>query len=399
MQHESKLWTSNFIIISLTNFLLFNAFYMLMVTLTTYTSSHFQASQSVAGLASSIFVLGAVLIRPIAGKIINQVGKKKLLVFGLVMFFGFMIFYFVVDSLVLLLILRFIHGFSFGISTTATNTIVADFVPITRRGEGLGYFATSTNLAAAIGPFFGLFISQRYNMLILFIFTLLLATISLLISFFIKMPLVELSTVKKQMKSKFQLTDYIEKTTLPIGVVVLLIGFVYSSILSFLTQYATEINLVNAASFFFIFYAICLILSRPFSGKMYDLKGENPVIYASLIIFTVGMLIFSQTNSAITLLLAGALIGIGCGTIQSSTQTIAISKAPKERIGLATSTFFVCFDFGIGVGPFLLGFILPLMGFRQLYLIMAGILILCIAIYYLVHGKSANQARNFTSEN
>ena len=391
MTEQTKLWTSNFILTASANFLLFTSFYMLMVTLMTYTTKQFDASQSMAGLASSIFVLGAVLIRPLAGKIINQIGKKKLLMIGLIMFFGFMFFYFFVDNLILLLILRFIHGFSFGISTTATNTIIADFIPVTRRGEGLGYFATSTNIAAAIGPFLGLFISQQFGMETVFILTTIFASISLGTSFFLSIPKTTLAEPSKQIKTGFELSDYLEKTTIPIGIVVLTLGFVYSSLLSFLTEYATEINLVNAASFFFVFYAVFLILSRPFSGKLYDLKGENTVIYPSMILYAVGLIILSQSDVAVSLLIAGALIGVGFGTFQSSTQTIAVSIAPRDRIGLATSTFFVFFDFGIGVGPFLLGYILPLIGFRNLYLIMAGIVVISIPIYYLVHGKQAKQ--------
>jgi nitrate/nitrite transporter NarK len=49
-----------------------------MVTLAVYSIDKFHASQSEAGLASSIFVLGAVMVRPIAGKMIDKVGKKRL---------------------------------------------------------------------------------------------------------------------------------------------------------------------------------------------------------------------------------------------------------------------------------------------------------------------------------
>ena len=50
---------------------------MLMVTLAVYSIDQFHASQSEAGLASSIFVLGAVLVRPIAGKMIDTGREKK----------------------------------------------------------------------------------------------------------------------------------------------------------------------------------------------------------------------------------------------------------------------------------------------------------------------------------
>ena len=123
---------------------------------------------------------------------------------------------------------------------------------------------------------------------------------------------------------------------------------------------------------------------------MFDRMGENAVIYPSLLLFAIGMFILSQASVGITLLLAGAIIGVGFGTFQSSAQTVAINEAPRHRIGLATSTYFVFFDFGIGVGPFLMGFILPLIGFRGLYGSMAAIIIICIFVYYIVHGKKAS---------
>ena len=57
-------------------------------------------------------------------------------------------------------------------------------------------------------------------------------------------------------------------------------------------------------------------------------------------------------------------------------------------MGLATSTYFTFYDLGIGVGPFVLGFVIPLLGFRGLYFAMAVLAFICIAIYYFVHGRS-----------
>eukprot|EP00130_Batrachochytrium_dendrobatidis_P008366 XP_006683241.1 hypothetical protein BATDEDRAFT_28792 [Batrachochytrium dendrobatidis JAM81] len=367
MKQKPKLWTKDFVMVSASNFLLFISFYMLMVTLALYSIEKFSASQSQAGLASSIFVIGAVLVRPIAGKTIEKI----------------------VNNLALLLIIRFIHGFAFGISTTATGTIVADLIPPERRGEGMGYFATSTNLAMAIGPFLGLYISQNFEYNMIFITTTVFSVVALIATLFLRVPKLAFVPGEGEAGRGFRLSDYFEKSTLGIGILVALLGFAYSSILSFFTAYAAEINLVDAASFFFVMYAIFLLISRPFTGQMFDRLGENAVIYPSLLLFGIGMFTLSQASIGITLLLAGAIIGIGFGTFQSSAQTVAINEAPRHRIGLATSTYFVFFDTGIGVGPFLLGFILPLIGFRGLYAGMAAIVIICLFVYYIVHGKKA----------
>jgi MFS family permease len=112
------------------------------------------------------------------------------------------------------------------------------------------------------------------------------------------------------------------------------------------------------------------------------------------VLYAAGLLLLSQAQTGISLLIAGAAIGVGMGTIQSSAQTISVNEAPRHRIGLATSTFFVFYDFGIGVGPFLLGSILPFSSFRGLYLGMAVIALLCLYVYYAVHGKKAAARRS-----
>ncbi|WP_241558898.1 MFS transporter [Oceanobacillus halophilus] len=388
MTSKTPLWTRDFIMVSTSNFLLFISFYMLMVTLAVYSVDNFHASQSEAGLASSIFVLGALLIRPIAGKIIETVGKKKLLIIGLALFLVFSLLYFPISDLTILFLIRFVHGFTFGICTTATGTIAADIIPVIRRGEGMGYFATSMNLAMAIGPFLGLIIIQYFPDKTIFVVTTLFAVIALVATLFLQVPKEE--TKARNIQKGFQISDYMEKSTIPIGVLMVVSGFVYSSILTFLTTFAKEINLVDAASFFFVMYAVFLLISRPFTGKLFDLRGENAVIYPSIVLFGIGLVLLSQSYIGVTLLVAGAVIGIGFGTLQSSAQTVAVNKVPKQRIGLATSTFFVFYDFGIAIGPFLLGFLLSLTGYRGLYLTMAAIAFSSIFIYYIVHGKKSS---------
>ncbi|MFJ8246648.1 MFS transporter [Peribacillus asahii] len=399
MSHKPKLWTKDFIILSSTNFFIFLTFYLLMVTLTAYTIDQFHTSPSQAGLASSIFVLGAVLVRPIAGKTINHIGQKKMLIVSLALFMIACMLYFFTNSLTFLFLNRIIHGMAFGIATTATATIAAGIIPAERRGEGTGYFSMSMNIAMAIGPFIGLMITQYLSYTFVFVATIIFSIAGLLATVFIRIPSMEFTeeTTKKGMKW----SDFFEKSAVPISILVALIGFIYSSVLSFLTSYAQEIHLVSAASFFFVMFAIFLLVSRPFTGQWFDKYGENRIIYPSILLFAIGLLILSQAHIGAMLLIAGAIIGVGYGTYQSSTQAIVVKEAPSHRIGLATSTYFLFTDLGIGVGPFLLGFVIPYIGFRGLYVTMSIAAFACIIVYYLVHGKKASNrtGKPFHAEN
>ena len=116
------------------------------------------------------------------------------------------------------------------------------------------------------------------------------------------------------------------------------------------------------------------------------------MIYPALLLYGIGLVSLSQANHGFVILSAGALFALGFGNVLSGSQTIAVKESPRHRVGLATSTFYIAMDAGVGVGPLLIGIILPLVGFRGMYMTMAVIVFLSIVLYYFVHGKKAASA-------
>jgi MFS family permease len=384
---KPKLWTKDFLIVSTANFFLYFTFYLLMVSITVFATDRFHATPSTAGLASGIFIIGTLVARLFSGKYIDQVGWKKTLYIGFVFFLATTCLYLLVNNMQMLLINRFLNGAGLGIASTATGTIVSKIIPNERRGEGTGYYALSVTLAAAIGPFLGMFLSQHASYNINFFLCIFLLALSFVAIFFIKVPKLEFSAKQRQKETIFSLNNFFEVKAIPISTIGFFIALGYSSILTFLTSYAKEIHLVDVGSFFFIVYAAFILISRPFTGRWFDEKGENIVMYPSFILFAVALVFLSQAHHGFALLAAGALTGLGYGTFSSSAQAISIKVSPKHRIGLATSTFYIFLDGGIGFGPFLLGFLIPLVGYRNMYGIMAVTSLACLILYYFLHGS------------
>jgi len=386
---KSKLWTKDFVFISLANFFVALTFYLLMTTLTVYAIEEFNASQSQAGLASSIFIIGALFSRLLTGKYIEVIGRKKLIYGSLVLFLIAALLYFLVNNLNLLLVVRFLHGTAFGIATTAMSTAIMDLIPAGRRGEGTSYFSLSATAGTAIGPFIGIFITQHADYHMMFVTCTVFSVISIIIASFSKVPEANISEEQIQaMKKGFKLQDFFEIKAVPISIFMIIMGIAYSSIVAFLNSYAIDIQLEDAAGVFFVIYAIFLFISRPFTGRMLDIKGDNAVIYPAIIFFTVSLILLSQAHSGIVLLLAGVLVAIGFGTMMSCAQAIAIKESPKHRIGLATSTFFICMDGGMGIGPFLVGMLIPHAGYRGMFFALAVAVFSSIILYYFLHGKN-----------
>lgn len=128
-------------------------FYALLTLLPIYVLDALDGTSTQAGLVVTIFLLSAIIVRPFSGKVIENIGKKKRL-YLVPSFFALSSFlYMFIHHFNVLLLLRFFQGISFSLATTVTGAIAADLVPAKRRGEGLGYFGMSMNLAVVAGPF------------------------------------------------------------------------------------------------------------------------------------------------------------------------------------------------------------------------------------------------------
>lgn len=395
-QNKPPLWTKNFIIASLINFFLILIFYLLIVTIGKYAVEEFSATTSEAGLVTGIFIIGTLIGRLGVGRVIDKIGRKRTLLIGLSLFTVTTLLYYVQLGLPFLMVNRLLHGMTLGIASTAAGTIVAQIIPMSRKGEGIGYFSMSATMATAIGPFIGLFMTQRTSFEVIFGLCLALGAISLLVSLFVQVPPLEAAPTSAQTKG-FSVSNFLEPKAIPIAFITLAVSLCYASVLSFINFYAIEIDLVDTASMFFVVYALAVLASRPFTGRLMDVKGANYVMYPAFAVFALGLFLLSTADNSVTLLLSGALIGLGFGNMQSTTQAVAVKLTPPHRMGLATSTFFIFMDAGLGFGPYILGFIIPITGYSNMYVILAIAALATAFLYYLLHGKKEHAANETAS--
>ena len=390
---KEKLWTTTFVVNMLLNFIFYLVFYLPTVVIGTMAMERYHASASIAGILSGIFIVGGFIARLWAGNNMKRLGAKNLLYIGTLIYFLLTFAYFFVHSVVLLLILRLVHGLGFGIAATASGTLAGAIVPSSRRGEGIGYYALSVTLSSAVGPFLSMFLYRTSGFYSLIWLSALLLFIALVGIFFIHVEKTTDSSnsVDNKVHKKFAWSNYFEKEALPISLIAFLIGISYSSILSFMDAYARNIHLSEAASFFFLVYAITVLLSRPITGRVFDGFGDNFVMYPTYLFFALGLLLIGFAHSGWMLLLAAIFIGLGYGSFSPFGQAIAIRNSEAHRLGITTSTFFGFMDMGVGFGPFILGMFMPLLGYRNLYFASAILALLIAVIYHFVHGRHAKR--------
>ncbi|WML54568.1 MFS transporter [Neobacillus sp. PS3-12] len=383
--NKPKLWTKDFISVSLSNFFLFSTFYFLLVTLPVFSIDHFHTSSSEAGLMTTVFLVSAIISRPFAGQWIEHSGFRNVLIAAMLISLLSSLLYFFPKTITTFLILRFIHGIGFGMATTAAGAIVATIIPASRRGEGMGYFIMSTNLAMVLGPFIGLTAIQQWGANTLFIISIVAAAGAFVTGMIVKVP----KTVQRQAQKaqSFSFKNLFEASAVPISIVGAFFAIIYSSLLSFVSVYASEIHLGSVSSLFFVVYAIILLAARPFTGRGFDLFGANKIVFPSIVFYAIGILLLSQAHGAGSFLTSAGLIGLGWGSIFPILQTIAIQDAQPHRKGVATATFLSIYDTGMGLGSLIVGIIAAHTGFRSLYLIGSIYVVLGIVLYYALYAR------------
>ncbi|MGM9928465.1 MAG: MFS transporter [Bacillus sp. (in: firmicutes)] len=382
---QSKLWTKDFTSLCLSALFLFMTFYSLMTALPFFILEDLHQPEESVGLATTTYLIAAVIIRPFAGKWLETYSRKKIIfisLFGMILLSGF---YLIINSYEMLLTLRFIQGLGFGVATTATGAIAADIVPKERRGEGIGFYSMFMTIAMVFGPFLSLTIIQQSSFNVLFIAVIIFAVLSFVFGLMINIPSILNNHDKANTKAKkFSIHDYFEIHSVPIAIAAAVFGIAYSSLLSYVPLFAAEIGIYSIASFFFIVFAVVIILTRPYTGKWFDLYGGNKIIYPALCLFMVGFLLLSVTQGATLYFVSAVIIALGYGATMPSYQTIAIQSAPPHRSGMATATFFLLFDLGFGVGSSLNGILAAKASYSFMFQICALMTVISGILYFLL---------------
>lgn len=387
--NPDKIWTRDFALICLANFFIFLGFQMTLPTLPLFVKE-LGGSDQYIGIIVGAFTFSALLFRPYAGHALETKGRRFVYMIGLSIFVLSVGSFAFVTSIVFLIIMRIVQGVGWGFSTTATGTIATDLIPPKRRGEGMGYFGLSGNLALAMGPTLGLALVGKISFTSLFLICAASGLVAFILSSTIKYKKVEESPHKTTTLA----FDIFEKTAIQPSLLLFFITATFGGIASFLPLHAAEKGIAGIESYFLV-YALFLLISRTFSGRIYDKKGHTYVFPPGVILIFSAMLLLAWLPNTTVLLIAAGLYGLGFGSIQPALQAWAVDKAPANRKGMANATFFSFFDLGVGIGAVTFGQIAFMYDYATIYKTSAGSVLLALILYcYLLlraHKKKATE--------
>ena len=364
--NKDKLWTREFIGMSLGNFLIYITQYAMIAALPIVIIKEYGGGDVEAGLAMTFFQIGTVAARPCAGILIDSLNKRHLMLVITTAFFLVMTAFAFAATISALYGLRLLHGIIFAVATTTAATLAALILPPARKGEGIGYFALSTNLAMVVGPMVGLLIMEHFSATPLFCALSVLAAISIAAGGGQRLP-DEIILPQRGTVRKFSISTFIERRALAPALIAGILFFAYGSVLTFIPLYTRGLGLSSETSLFYACYAGAILVTRPFIGRIFDRKGPDYTVYPGLVLFAAGMFFLGRIDGLNGLIGAALLLGAGFGAVTPALQTLAVRSAPAARAGVATATYFWSLDISVGLAAAGLGIVAVTYGYAFTY--------------------------------
>lgn len=352
--------SKNFIILLLIVLTVGITHQMVLTCLPLYVQS-LGADAFIAGLMTGIMTITSLMIRPITGVILDKFHHKLICVIGLGIILICVFSYLIFPYIWMILIMRAIHGIGFALNSTASSTMVTDFVDDRKLVEGIGYYGIANSIAQAIAPGIGLSLIHMFGYSTMFLFTTGCSVLAICLTFGIKKQ----EAVVKENISKIK--NRMDKQMLYLSLAMMLIVFAQGSIASFLPTFAMQKGIGNI-SLYFTINALFLMLSRYFNGKIVAKRSLRYVITIGVFLLVLALLAIILASDIKLLYVAAACYGSGYGLVQPAINAIIVKSVDAGNRGKANALFLSSLDAGYGISSILWGFIATRFGYVSIYI-------------------------------
>lgn len=272
----------------------------------------------------------------------------------------------------------FFQGMGWGIISTSAATLAADNIPKKRFGEGIGYFSLSSSLALAIAPA----IALSLHIDVLFILSACFMFLTIVFALILKYNVISFSGACEHFKFRF------EKSALIPTCIIFFTNICYGSVVTFLVIYSKSCGIENISSYYLI-YAVTLMITRPNIGKLVDKNLHLQVMMLGIFSLISALAVIAFSESIYLFDLGAVFYGIGQGAVLTTSQTLSVINAPEDKIGMASATFAMGFDVGIGFGAIFSGFLVTWFNYSGMFLSLIAAPVLAALIFLSAYKRNA----------
>lgn len=377
-QENKKLWTWQYVLAITLTFLFFLSLQALLGGFPVYV---IQVSDNPAngGLMTTAFMFAAVVSRPIIGMMMNKINMKKFLVSSVIYIFFMILFSFFWESVPVLVVLRVLQGLGFGVISTLLATVVTNIIPNHRLGEGIGYFGMATSIGTTIGPMVALSFIHSLSFNAVLIFSLVLVGSILAGALLFKNEDMRSYPETHEPKKTLLQSAFNRKALIPC-ILLFIFYITFTGNVNFLDGLGKSLGMEHT-SLFFLILMIMLLVTRPFSGRIYDRKGHQFLLYPSAISAIIGLILLAYMQNMSMLVISSIFYGLAYGVMQPTLQAWAVSRVHPSNKATANAMALSFMDLGHAVGAILLGMAIRHVGYQSMYHLTALLGVVLLVIY------------------
>ncbi len=390
-ENNDKLWTKSYIIAIVIQLCIALADFMLYSTIGIFARG-LTSMELYIGLVTGMFSFASLITRFITGPVLDRFSKKAILVIGIALCLISSVGYFFSYNVYILIVMRIINGFGYGLASAAIATMVSTMLPPKRLLEGVGYSMMFMTLCGAVGPTIVLNItdSDPTKFGIVFWICVAVSILGLFCAFVINAkPRTEIAeaaaiAIKGKIESGFSLA------TATMMSLTFFLGITHSSILACLNLYAMDNHLGNM-SLFFIIFALVNFTTRLLMNRIVNLFSERRVLIASTAVMMLSYLGIFMADSAVQIFILAVPFGIVMGFYYPMMSSKTLKTMSEHRQGTSNTLRMVAEDLAFTLGAVFWGVIAGMIGgYRYIYLMSAGfaaLMLLIVLIYPTVLKK------------
>lgn len=403
-ERAQSLFTRDFLIAGGAAFSFFMVNFSYFSTLPLYIKARGGTEADVSLVVGSAGFV-SLLARPFIGWLADSLGRRWVLIAGMMLAMLSSVFYAFSTVLPLIVISRMFGGAALSAVMVAASTLVNDAAPANRRGEANSYFGMAVNVATGVGPVWGAFIVSaafltpaeqvlnRFvppigvagNFTLLFLNGVAMAGLGMLMA-----VLVQQAFQPKGLQGPPKLSGMFRREAALPALLYFSVQIPFAAVLSLVSLYAHDHGLENPGVFFAV-YSGMIFLMRTVSGKASDRFGRPVVFLPGMALVGASMLLmWGVPASPLLLLVAAGLYGSGQGLVQPALVAFTADRAPVHARGAAMSTYGLGFDLGLGLGAWGLGAVVSGAGIQAAFLI-AGLIPFLGIGYYLAQGRKGRR--------
>jgi MFS family permease len=317
------------------------------------------------GLATWVFTLAALLIRPLTGILSDRWGRKPALVLGAVLFSSGPVFHAFASNVPLLLVAKALHGIGLGCFSTAYQAFVADLLPPNRYGEGLGVAGIAPSLAMVVAPLFGESMVATFDFRrSFFVFGAIggLGSLTTLV-----LPGRNSGSAQDSSAEGGSLWEALRRPGVRAGSLgMALLGMPFGAFISFLPLLASARGL-GGVGLVFAVYALTGALARPVAGRATDRWGARRVVLLGLLVTGLTMAALAFATGRWALLGLAAIMGIGGAAASTALDTKVQMSVGHSLRGSASALQYTAFDTLVGFGSLGFGFLAEATDYGVMY--------------------------------